>query len=180
MADGRFQLSSIAQQNDGRIDRLQSHGQKQPKQKPSKSAKYWTKPTKKSSNRSQNQRTPNLGEITLQILHLDVKIHRNNGEVGERPNMAADLRRVSHSICAHNVNYYCKWFTISLLINPFGHKRAVKYWRQTRSLVFFNFQSAATKNSYQVLEATLNPLPVCPEYTRQKYVLNGKNERAQG
>ena len=88
-----MQLSSTAQQNDGRMDRLQSHGQRQPKQKPSENAKYWTNPTKKSSNRSQNQRTPNIGEITVQILHLDVKIDRNDEEVGERPIMAAVLRR---------------------------------------------------------------------------------------
>src|SRR6218665_3189824 len=39
-------------------------------------------------------------------------------------------------ICVPNVVYYCKWFTISVLINPFCDSGAAKYRCQTGSLIF--------------------------------------------
>src|SRR6218665_1173260 len=49
------------------------------------------------------------------------------------------IKLISLLICVPNVVYYCKWFTISALINPFCDSGAAKYRCQTGSLIVLQF-----------------------------------------
>src|SRR6218665_2126131 len=47
------------------------------------------------------------------------------------------IRLIKLLICVPNVVYYCKWFTITGLINPFCDSGAAKYRCQDRVINFF-------------------------------------------
>src|SRR6218665_233265 len=49
------------------------------------------------------------------------------------------IKLIQLLICVPNVVYYCKLFTISVLINPFCDTGAAKYRYQTGALIFLQF-----------------------------------------
>jgi len=62
------------------------------------------------------------------------------------------------TICVPNVVYYCKWFTISVLINPSCDSGAAKYRCQTGSLIYLQFYICIKKTlffKYQVFPELL-------------------------
>src|SRR6218665_2388960 len=57
-------------------------------------------------------------------------------------------RLIKFLSCVPNVVYYCKWFTISVLINPFCDSGAAKYRCQIGSLIFFAVFNMHLENNY--------------------------------
>src|SRR6218665_2381956 len=57
------------------------------------------------------------------------------------------IKLIQLLICVPNVVYYCKWFSISVLINPFCDSGTAKYRPQMVLLIFLcSFQYASRKN----------------------------------
>src|SRR6218665_3212312 len=58
------------------------------------------------------------------------------------------IKLIQLLICVPDVVYYCKWFTISVLINPFCDSGAAKYRCQTGSLIFLQFFNKHLEKNY--------------------------------